>query len=182
MLVFIFLGKRQRRFSLQNQRHCSLISYLSLPLRHKLFPTNQQIYFPPVKPFGNFLPANSIVFGFMHKSPAWLPKWDWESLPGLVRNLRSIYNKGEINVASSESDHNTSNRSHVSFNQTHHFVTLSTHCLRRKRPSQIEFISFMVVTAVWWLYFLIWIKVLFSIDLVWFFFFIYLFIYDFITS
>jgi len=32
---FIFWGRRRRRFSLQNQRRCSLISYLSLPLRQK---------------------------------------------------------------------------------------------------------------------------------------------------
>jgi len=30
----IFLGRRRRHFSLKNQRRCSLISYLSLPLRH----------------------------------------------------------------------------------------------------------------------------------------------------
>jgi hypothetical protein len=30
---FIFLDRRQRRFSLQNQRCCSFISHLSLPLR-----------------------------------------------------------------------------------------------------------------------------------------------------
>jgi hypothetical protein len=32
-LVLIFLSRRRRRFSLQNQRRCSLISYLSLLLR-----------------------------------------------------------------------------------------------------------------------------------------------------